>query len=93
MVELEVNGAFKYGRYANIWLKSFRVIFNVKFFAMEDGRPASWLDQDNSLHRSIHYVTHIDQKAKCKAKHKGKKKKKKKGGGGGGGGAVPVKPG
>ena len=36
---VEVNGAYKQGSHETIWLKSLRVISNVKVFAMQNGQP------------------------------------------------------
>ena len=38
----EVNGAYKHGRYENIWVKSLHVMSNINVFAMQDGQPAVW---------------------------------------------------
>ena len=40
---VEVNGAYKYSRYENIWLKSLCVTSNIHFFAKQDGQPAKQL--------------------------------------------------
>ena len=34
---VEVNGAYKYGKYAKNWLKSLHAMSNVEVFATEDG--------------------------------------------------------
>ena len=52
---IEVNSAFKHGRYGKDWLKSLRVISNVKVFGTQDSRPADRTDEQDSLHRSIRY--------------------------------------
>ena len=41
----EVNGAYKHGRYEEIWLNSLRVMSNVKLFATQDG----WLARQTQL--------------------------------------------
>ena len=48
---VEVNGAYKQGRYENIWLNRLRVGSNVKVFDTQDGWPA----KHESWHRSIWY--------------------------------------
>ena len=36
---VDVNGAYKKGRYEKIWLNGLPVTSNIKIFATQDGRP------------------------------------------------------
>ena len=47
MKSVEVIVAYKHGRYEKIGLKSFRVMFNVKFFATQNEQTG----EHDSLHR------------------------------------------
>ena len=53
---VEVNGAYKHGRYEIIWLNSLHGMSNIWVSAKQDGWQASWPDKHNSLHRSIWYT-------------------------------------
>ena len=46
---LEVNGVYKHGRYAQIWLKSLRVTSTNKVSATQDGPPAELITQIHIL--------------------------------------------
>ena len=58
---IEVNGAYKHGRYEKRWLKSLCAMSNVKVFATQDNPPA---DPTNTTHYTDPHVTHMDQKEK-----------------------------
>ena len=51
---VEVNGAYKHGRYEKVWLNSLHVMSNDKVFATLDGQLAGQRKHD-SLHISIWY--------------------------------------
>ena len=56
---VEVNGAYKHGRYVKNWLKSLRGLSNFKVFATQDGRTDG---QTNTTHYMVPYGTHMDKK-------------------------------
>ena len=54
---VDVNGAYKHGRYEKIWLNSLHVMSNMKVFDM---RPPA--GRTNTTHYINPYDTHMDQK-------------------------------
>ena len=55
---VDVNGAYKHGRYDNIWLNSLRVMSNIKVFAHAK-RPAG---RTNTTHYIDQYDIEMDSK-------------------------------
>ena len=64
---VEVNGAYKHGKYEKLWLKSLCVMSTVK--AMQDS-------QLNSTHYLDQYDTHMAKKKRSHTPHPPSKKKK-----------------
>ena len=50
---VEVNDAYKIGRYEKIWYNSLRVVSNIKVFATQNGWQNGWPVEHDSIHRSI----------------------------------------
>ena len=65
---VEVNGAYKHGRYEKIWLHTLCVMSNLKVFATQNrqtdgqtaGRPAG--QTNTTYYYTDPYDTHMDQK-------------------------------
>ena len=59
---VEVNGVYNHGRYEQIWLKSMRVMSNIKVFATQDKQMASRsTGRQNTTNYIDLYNTHMDQ--------------------------------
>ena len=58
---VEVNGAYRHGRYENIGLNSLCVMSNVKVVATQDGRTAR---RTNTTHCTDPFDTHMDQEVR-----------------------------